>query len=482
MKAIKKNVIMGLMLGVTFSLGACKKFLDINTNPLTATKVEPKLLFGYAVTAWDVNKNSGDSWMNLGFIGQTIANGGDFSDNWGAFNIYDLSQTSMSNNFRMAYSTAGNNLKQAIKIAESSDPADNNAAAQCKILLAQIIFETTMNFGDIPYSEAFEPEKYPNPKYDSQKDILESLLASLEEAKGQFDPNSPLKIADYDIFYAGDLNKWIKYANSLKLKILMTMIDREPSKAAEIAALVQDPSQLVNSANENVRVPYTTTPNNENPKYRLFLEDNPFTYANKVMTDIMVPKNDPRLPKYFDLPAGETQYIGVESNVDADEHTALLGKYLIRKDAPSLIVSYQEMLFLQAEVYARGIGVAVDISKANDLYKAAIIEAMRFYEVPQSQINNYVDNDLVDLRTVVDPVREIHLEQWIDLMDRPVEAFIQWRRSGPDGSEVPTLAVPFGATSGPLLRRYILPSTELNSNSSAPSPAPQYYEKVWFDL
>ncbi|ADY53680.1 hypothetical protein Pedsa_3142 [Pseudopedobacter saltans DSM 12145] len=466
----------------SLALGSCKKFLDINTDPNKSTSVEPKLLFGYAVTAWDVNKNSGDSWMNLGFIGQTIANGGDFSDNWGAFDIYDLSQNSMSNNFRMAYSTAGNNLVQAIKIAESSSPANNNAAAQCKILLAQIMFETTMNFGDIPYSQAFEPEKYPNPKYDSQKDILEDLLLTLDEAKSQMDPTSPLKIADYDIFYSGDLAKWKKYANSLKFKILMVMVDKDPSKASAIAALVQDPSQLVNAASENVRVPYSTTPNNENPKYRLFLEDNPFTYANKVMTDIMVPKNDPRLSKYFDLPAGETQYIGVESNVDADKHTALLGKYMFRKDAPSLIVSYQEMLFLEAEVYARGIGVTKDISKANDLYKAALIEAMRFYEVPQVQIDNYIANNLVDLRTAADPVKEIHLEQWVDLMDRPVEAFIQWRRSGPEGSEVPTLKVPFGATSGALLRRYILPSTETNSNSSAPSPIPPYYEKVWFDL
>lgn len=479
---MKKKIIMGLMLGATLSLGACKKFLDINKDPNKSTEVEPKLLFGYAVTAWDVNKNSGDSWMNLGFIGQTIANGGDFSENWGAFDIYDLSQTSMSNNFRMAYSTAGNNLVQAIKIAESSSPANNNAAAQCKILLAQIMFETTMNFGDIPYSQAFEPEKYPNPKYDSQKDILEDLLLTLDEAKSQMDPASPLKIADYDIFYSGDLAKWKKYANSLKFKILMAMVDKDPSKASAIAALVQDPTQLVNAASENVRVPYSKTPNNENPKYRLFLEDNPFTYANKVMTDIMVPKNDPRLSRYFDLPDGETQYIGVESNVDADEHTALLGRYMFRKDAPSLIVSYQEMLFLEAEVYARGIGVTKDISKANDLYKAALIEAMKFYEVPQAQIDNYIANNLVDLRTAADPVKEIHLEQWVDLMDRPVEAFIQWRRSGPDGSEVPTLKVPFGATSGALLRRYTLPSTETNSNSSAPSPIPAYYEKVWFDL
>lgn len=470
------------MLASVLSLGGCKKYLDINTNPLTATNVEPKLLFGYAVTAWDVSKNSGDGYLNLAFIGQSLASGGNFSENWGPFNIYDLSETSLSNSYRLAYSTAGNNLKQAIIIAESSSPAHNNTAAQCKILLAQIFYETTMNFGDIPFSQAFQPDIYPAPAYDTQKDVLEGLLAMLDEAKAQMNPASPLKIADYDTFYSGDLSKWVKFANSLKFKILMAMVDKDPSKAAQIAAYVQDPSQLINSAAENLRVPYTTTPNNENPKYRLFLEDNPFTYANKLVTDIMVPKNDPRLPRYFDLPEGETEYIGVESNVDADEHTALLGRYLIRKDAPSLIISYQELLFLQAEVYARGLGVPVDLSKANTLYREALIAAMKFYEVPQADIDNYLANNLVNLTTATDPVKEIHLEQWIDLMDRPVEAFVQWRRSGPEGSEVPELKLPFEATSGPLIRRLTYPANELTANPSAPSPKPTYYDKLWFDL
>src|SRR5690606_25683453 len=127
--------------------------------------------------------------------------------------------------------------------------------------------------------------------------------------------------------------------------------------------------------------------------------DNPFTYANKVVTDIMVPKNDPRLQRYFDLPEGQTQYIGVKSNMEADENTALMGRYLFRKNAPSLILSYQELLFLQAEVYARGIGVPVDLNRANNLYREALIAAMEFFEVPQADINNYLQNDLVDLTT-----------------------------------------------------------------------------------
>ena len=140
---IQNKFLTGLLL-LLVSIGAisCKKFLDINTSPLTATKVEPKLLFGYAITAWDVNKNSGDNWLPIGIMVQTLASGNDID--WFGGNAYDINNTTLGNTWKVYYSTAGNNLKQAIKIAESSNPVNNNAAAQCKILLAQMMYEATM--------------------------------------------------------------------------------------------------------------------------------------------------------------------------------------------------------------------------------------------------------------------------------------------------------------------------------------------------
>jgi hypothetical protein len=492
---IKNKILAGsLLLLVAMGGVSCKKYLDINTSPLTTTKVEPKLLFGYAITAWDVSKNSGDSYISLGFLGQTLASGADFSDNWGSSNLYNISVNAVGNTWKVYYSTAGNNLKQAIALAESSSPVNNNAAAQCKIVLAQLMYEATTLYGDVPYSQAFQPDQYPYPKYDAQKDVLEGVIKLLDEANAQIDVNSTLKISDYDIYYKGVMANWKKLANSIKFKTLMVMVDKDPTKAAAIGQLVANPTSMIASAADAWKTTYTTATNNENPKWRLFLGENPFTYANKLVTDIMVPKNDPRLPKYFDLGPSATTYIGVPANVDADNTTSLISKYLYRKDAPSLVFSYQEMLFLQSEVYARGLGVAKDLSKANDLYKQALQAAMTFYEADPAAISAYMNGvaangsnpavpaRLVDLTKAADPVKEIHLEQWIDLMDRPLEAFVQWRRSGPDGSEVPAMTVPKGATPGPLFRRFPLSSDETAANPNIPNPQPKYYDKVWFDL
>jgi hypothetical protein len=478
--------IIAALLIIAVSGSSCKKYLDINTSPLTATKVDPKLLFGYAITAWDVNKNSGDNYIALGFLGQSFSNGGDFSDNWGASNLYNLSTNVLGNTWVVYYNTAGNNLKQAISIAESSVPKNNNAAAQCKIVLAEIMYEATVVYGDVPYSQAFQPDAFPYPKYDSQKDVLEGVIKMVDEANAQIDAASTLKIADYDVFYKGDMAKWKKLANTIKFKTLMLMVDKDPTKAAAIGTLLATPTDMISVAADIWKTPYTTTSNNENPKYRLFLGENPFTYASDLVINYMVPTNDPRLPQYFDLPDGTTTYKGVAENVDADATTALLGSYLLRKDAPSVHISLAQVELLQAEAYARGLGVAVDMGKAQTLFKQGVTDAMTFYEADAAAVTAYV-NDPTKLPVLTalssaDAIKQIHIQQWVELMDRPLDAFTQWRRSGPEGSEIPDMKLPKGATPGPLIRRYTLSTDETSSNPNIPNPVPKYFDKPWFDL
>ncbi len=492
MKFYNKLLIAGAMVVSVMSVSSCKKFLDINTSPLTATEVEAKLLFGYSITAWDANKNSGDLWMPLGLMIQNIASGGD--EGWGKDNVYNLSPFSLGNTWKVYYSTAGNNLKQAITIAESGEPVDNNTAAQCKIVLAQLMYEATTLYGDVPYTEAFNPTDFPAPKYDAQKDVFESILGLLDEAYNQIDEASPFKISDYDLFYRGDMSKWKKLAKSLKLRTLMTMVDADNTKAAQIGTLLADESELLSSADDNWTFPYYTTPNNENPKFRLFKtytnEKNLWFFANNNVFKYMDPA-DPRIPKYFD-PGYHGTYVPVETEANAETVivdgkpnvvSSLISGYLYRADAPSYLLTYQEIAFFKAEAYARGLGVTQDLAKADDYYKEAIKAAALLYDVPTADAESFA-NGLPSLVTLgaTDALKEIHLQQWVDLMDRPLEAFTQWRRSGPEGSEVPVLQLPEGATQGPLIRRWELSPDEISANNNKPSPLPKYYDKMWFDL
>ncbi|WP_285010192.1 SusD/RagB family nutrient-binding outer membrane lipoprotein [Pedobacter faecalis] len=478
-----KNKIIYMMLLVSITAASCKKYLDINTSPLTSTVVEPKLLFGYAITAWDVNKNSGDAWLPIGLMTQNIASGANYG--WGKDNVYNLSTYTLGNTWKVFYSSGGNNLKLAIKAAEEASPVQNNTAAQCKIVLAQMMYEATTLYGDVPFSEAFQPEQFPYPKYDQQKDVFEGIIAMLDQAIGQIDPANPLKLTDYDIYYGGDMAKWTRLANSIKFKVLMTMVDKDPSKATQIGQLLADPSSMLSSAADTWQQKYYATTNNENPKYRLLKEytngENQWFFANNNVFKYMEPIDDPRIPQFFD-PGADGEYRAVETEATANANTSLISAYLYRPDAPSVILSYQEILLLQAEAYARGLGVGQNLGTAQQLYSEGVRQSALFYGVSASDAQAFVTEDLPNLTTSPDPLRQIHLQQWVDLMDRPMEAFVQWRRSGPEGSEVPELTLPLGAFSGPLIRRFTLSEDEIAANPSIPNPQPKYFDKMWFDL
>ncbi len=483
MNKISMKFIYGILAGACFCANiSCNKYLDINTSPLTATAVEPKLLFGYAVTAWDANKNSGDAWIPIGLMTQNMASGGDYG--WEKSNLYNISSYSIGNTWKVYYSTAGNNLKQAIKVAEAADPVNHNAAAQSKIVLAQLVYEVTTLYGDVPFAEAWDPENYPYPKYDKQKDVLNGVIALLDEAIAQIDESNPLKIADYDIYYKGDMAKWKKLANSIKFKTYMVMADADPTVEAKIGELLHANTTMISNQNESWIHKYYTTVNNENPKYRLLKTytngQNQWFFANVNVFNYM-DAEDPRMSRYFEQGSLGT-YVPVETEENANEETSLISSYLYRPDAPSIILSYQEILLLQAEAYVRGLGVSQDLNKANELFKEAVKVACLFYEADVAATADYVEHTLVDLTTASNPLREIHLQQWIDLMDRPVEAFVQWRRSGVEGQEVPALTVPPGATSGPLIRRWVLSPEETAANPNIPNPQPKHTDKMWFDL
>lgn len=270
----------------------------------------------------------------------------------------------------------------------------------------------------------------------------------------------------------------------------MVMVDKDTSKASEIGKLLQA-GGMISSSNDNFLFPYSTQPGNRNPKRELIElvgGTQILFFASNYMMTPMQERNDPRISRYFE-PGADGEFRGLGNREDAKTDgdgnmlSSVVSDYLFRQDAPELIYSYQEQLFFEAEAYTRGLGVAQNLSKANELYKKAISEACKFYQVEDNAINTYVTS-LPELTTMnqEQALYEIHMQQWIDLMDRPFEEFVQWRRSGTKGNEVPTLKVPKDATSKELIRRWEYSPEEMTANINAPKESPKIWEELWFDL
>lgn len=489
----KYIILNAIVIIATFSSCDGDDLVKVNENPNVATSIEPDFLFGYAAYSWSGVRTGGDLFLPIAFANQSLSTGGNAGWGYGE-DRYDISPFSIGNTWRGYFVSVGNNLNFAIRESESSTPVNNNAAAQSKLVLANSVFENTMIYGDIPYRQAWKTDEFPNPVFDPQEQILNDLLSLIDEAINQIDESSILKISKNDPFYQGDMAKWKKYGNSLKLKILMVMVDKVPAKASQIGALVTA-TNGISSASDNLEIGgFSNATNSENPKNKLFKRyaggENPWIFANSNVFDFMDQRSDPRIGVYYDKnESGNYVAVPTATDVQLDANSKPVGSAislsnLWKVDSNDLILSYQEILLLKAEAYARGLGVAVDLGMANTLYKEGVKQSLLYYSVPAADADNYVNNTLTDISALsqTDAIFEIHVQQWIDFQDRSLEGWIQSRRSGPEGSEVPNLSIPNGAPAGGLFRRYTYPSGELTTNSSAPDGSDKIFEKLWFDL
>ncbi len=486
-----------MVMAVVVSSVSCSKYLDINDSPNAAVEVDPKLLFSNASTALFNNRSGGDLYLPMALAGQSQAGGGSSSEGWswgaGGEDQYVFSPFFFGNIWTQYYTTVAFNLKNAIDLCENppGDLAPNlNAAAQSKVILAETFYELATIYGDVPFSEALNEEVL-YPKFDTQEEVINGAIALLDEALDQFDEASPFKFtAEYDQLYGGNIARWKKAARSLKLRMLMTIVDRDNTKAAAIGQLVTE-GGMISSAADNMFVAFEDVAGKKNPKFMIIEqyaalddENDPinFFYASSYVLDYMKLHDDPRIPIFYTKGPDASDYVSILPGDNADDAiVAKVNKHFHYASLPEYLFTYQEQLFYEAEVYARGLGVPQDLAMANTLYKQALEASALFFGVDPTDAADFAANR-ADLTSVPDPLYDIYYEQWIDKIDRGVDAFTQWRRSGPDGSEVPNLALPVNAPSGALFRRYEYPAaSETSANPNAPDLI-RYNVKTWFDL
>ena len=123
-----------------------------------------------------------------------------------------------------------------------------------KIFRSLLFSFMTDFYGDIYYSEALKGrEGILYPKYDKQADIYTGLLKELDEANTMIKEGTEPISETYDLMYAGDKVKWQKFANSLKLRLLMRASKKIGDAGAQISAIVNDPSghPIFTSNNDN---------------------------------------------------------------------------------------------------------------------------------------------------------------------------------------------------------------------------------------
>lgn len=215
---MKRYNISWMMALLITALSSCSDYLDINTNPNQATDAQALLVLPQAIVGSAAVSSQFNSYG--AHLGGYMANAGGFSGFGNLFN-YQLVPGDYNALWVNTYDNL-NDYKYVLDQTEGNDPqAYANAAA--KIMTAYNYQKLVDAFGDIPYTEALKNNENLTPKYDDAATIYQDLVAKLNQAITQIDAAKfPLSLnSSSDPMFAGDMTKWKKFANTIKLKILI---------------------------------------------------------------------------------------------------------------------------------------------------------------------------------------------------------------------------------------------------------------------
>jgi len=469
-----------LLLAGTLLLTAvsCKKSLDeSNVNPNSSESAQPD----YLLTG--VIKATADSyWGTTNSMNSSLL----FVQHWAKIQYTDPDRYIYANSefeglWNVGYSKGIINLNQIIKLAEAQDHQNYKGVAL--VLRSWIFSLLTDVYGDIPYSQAGDIDKFLLPKYNKQREVYIGLLADLTTAQATLDVTG--KAIKGDILYSNNIALWKKFANSLRLRIALRIADREPELARQaIAAIQAEGGTYISSNLENAQLFYQTSPNQNPVNFQFGTRDD--YRISKTMVDQLVANNDPRLPIFADKAPATQLYTGIPNGLlDRDasalgiNRTSKPGAYFTAPLAPAVIFTYAEILFDRAEAAARGF-TAEDPAA---LYGQAIEASLSQYGIAAEAINIYKNQASVTY-DASNYKKSIGNQKWTALFGQGLEAFAEWRRLD---YPVLTPAVA-GSLNGLMPVRFIYPGTEQSVNPAnykaavANQGTDVLTTKLWFDV
>lgn len=369
MKTMKQLTAALLWIGVAIAHYSCTSAFDeLNTNPDAPARVTPAMLatnviLGHVKSAYD---GSSDFLAKRMFWGEQIDG---YQYNRFGKGSFGLIQ----------------GLTDAMKMVELSTSADKEAyTGLFYYLKGWAFFRTSMNMGDIPYSQALQIETYRYPAYDEQKEVFKGVLNDLALAEEHF-ANAGQPFAG-DPFYQGDPALWRKATNVLRLKVLMSLQKRAEDtpelQVKETFRKIVNEGNLFQGNEENLQVTYSDKDGQKNPLHQTSTKSVDVYAGTSHFIDVLKAYKDYRLFYYFApmqaltealyLPAGETllqrndwnAYRGMEvAGAFGPEKEKISKKMHCRPNAvywtsyvgvPSIRLGYADMNFIIAEAAERG--------------------------------------------------------------------------------------------------------------------------------
>jgi len=496
-KALKLPII--LLISIALCLGCKQDFDTINKNPNAnqPITIDPEIQLTYVLNR--ASSERYDQWRgNLIYCSSWAQQ---LSGDWDADRYNTTNEDWLSAWWNNSYLRVGKDITDLIN---KTDPTSNihHMASIFKVFFFQRL---TDMYGDIPYSQANQGADFPRPQFDKQQDIYLQFIRELGTAIDGLNENAVSPTAG-DILYGGDVNKWKKFGNSLRLRIAMRISNVDPGLAQELgeAALA---SGVIDNHNDVAYISFSGSDvdgNNANGVSEVFqdfgITGHQFRYSDELVNFILN-NDDPRenilMETYtndgnVDNSVGEGFHLGrpngIMTNADDFVFAQPRRDVMVAYDSPAIYLGFAETEFLRAEAILKG-WVAGSAQEAYESGVRAAMKQLSLYPNAEPIRNVDIDDYLTENNIEYDEgsaIEQINTQKWVALLLDGFEAYANYRRSG-----YPTLSpgLTDGESNGEIPRRLRYPLDEKINNTDnyldAVSRLPSgdvITERMWWDV
>lgn len=485
-KMINKLRIFVLIIGLG-AFASCDDYLNINNDPTQVIDPDPN--FSLTSGMVDIAYFHTDRYaLAANFWVQYVTQAG----NVAGFDSRDQYQVLSGDNgyqrdFTGVYSGPLQDLQYTSDVG--IETGNNNVAAIAEIMKAYTFQSLVDMFDKVPYSEALKINEFSNPKYDDGQDVYDDLIVKIDEAMAMIDTRSVVAITG-DIIFDGDMDLWLAFANTLKLKIFMRQTEARAGIAqAGVQAL--DGAIFLDSG-DDAEVPFDqSTPTNRHPAEINDLNTQSFNAASGTIGNYMTNRNDPRIDAYYRRPIEPDisatyphQFVDQATGQTLGGTTAGLGYYtargnfLIGEGSAFPYFSAAESQFLQAEGALRG----WLSGSAQALYEKGIKDSFTNAGLSSAEADVYIANEAPypASGTFEEQLEAIMMEKWVALVRQPIEMWNEWKRTGyPSTSIIATTSISL-LNAGEFPLRFPPTQREIDLNSNAPGVV-SLATPVWWD-
>lgn len=313
------------------------------------------------------------------------------------------SQPSLASTFNNPWGSLYTTLKNAKLViskcsAGGSQEGNDFTKGIGEVMAAYNLALITDMYGDAPWTEAGDWTKTLTPKIDKQEEIYKDVMKYIDDAiidLKKTDKHVSGGVGAHDLLYSGSAAKWLKFAHGLKARYTMRLLKRSTNVNADLQKVIDNVNlSFASAADEAAYDKYDAV--NINPTFD-FQWSRDYLAASQSIVDKLVARNDPRLRRNFigangnqiaDLsapvdpkaPTGDTygDLFAQNGDVEQIQYTYNTSMYMYSQTAPTLFLSYHEVLFLKAEAMQRlGNSVAVITPVLREAVVAAIANSER---------------------------------------------------------------------------------------------------------